>query len=607
MAEITAMRNNALPYPMYGLAWTITFPFLDADGDLVTAATTPDAERSLNGDTFADCTNESTEIATGSGVYYLTLTAAEMTADIVTVIAKSATAGMKTTVATLYPRKLVQFKASATSAAGAAGTITFDAGASTIDDFYNGMVIVATLDGAVETRIITDYVGSTKVASVTPNWNTTPDSDDTFIVYLTPEMSHYVRADVLAIAGAAVSTSAAQLGVNVVNAGGTAWASGAITAAVIATGAIDADAIADNAIDAGAIAADAITAAKIADGAIDAATFAANAITSTVIANDAITDAKVAADVTIASVTGAVGSVTGNVGGNVTGTIGGLTAAALKDFFDTDSATTYASAVAGSVVKEIADNAGGSALTEAGIAAAVWDLDATSHQTQGTFGQAIGDPAADTDTIYALANSIKSDTAAILADTGTDGVIVASIANNAITAAAIATGAIDADAIADNAIDAGAIAADAITAAKIADGAIDAATFAAGAITATVIATDAIDNDAIAANAVTEIQNGLATAASITALNNLSAAQVNAEVVDALATDTYAEPGQGAPSATTTLAAKINYLYKAWRNKTTQTSSQYSLYADDASTIDQKATVSDDATTMTRGEVATGP
>ncbi len=34
------------------------------------------------------------------------------------------------------------------------------------------------------------------------------------------------------------------------------------------------------------------------------------------------------------------------------------------------------------------------------VAAAVWDMDATAHQTQGTFGQAIGDPAADTNTIY---------------------------------------------------------------------------------------------------------------------------------------------------------------------------------------------------------------
>jgi hypothetical protein len=36
---------------------------------------------------------------------------------------------------------------------------------------------------------------------------------------------------------------------------------------------------------------------------------------------------------------------------------------------------------------------------------AVWDEDATGHQTQGTFGQAIGDPAADSDSIWALVNT----------------------------------------------------------------------------------------------------------------------------------------------------------------------------------------------------------
>ena len=39
------------------------------------------------------------------------------------------------------------------------------------------------------------------------------------------------------------------------------------------------------------------------------------------------------------------------------------------------------------------------------IADAVWDEDATAHQTQGTFGQAIGDPGADTDTIWGLVNT----------------------------------------------------------------------------------------------------------------------------------------------------------------------------------------------------------
>lgn len=130
---------------------------------------------------------------------------------------------------------------------------------------------------------------------------------------------------------------------------------------------------------------------------------------------------------------------------------------------------------------------------------------------------------------------------------------------------------------------------------------------AAGTVTAAAIATGAIDADAVAADAVTEIQFGLATAASIAALNNISAAQVNTEVVDALANDLYGEPAQGAPGVSLSLANKINYLYKAWRNKKTQTSTTWSLFADDATTVDQKATVSDDATTATVGEIATGP
>lgn len=78
-------------------------------------------------------------------------------------------------------------------------------------------------------------------------------------------------------------------------------------------------------------------------------------------------------------------------------------------------------------------------------------------------------------------------------------------------------------------------------------------------------------------------------------------------IVTELNTTTYAEPAQGAPGATITLAAKIGYLYKAFRNKATQTATTYSLYNDDAATVDHKATVSDDATTFTRGEIATGP
>jgi hypothetical protein len=81
---------------------------------------------------------------------------------------------------------------------------------------------------------------------------------------------------------------------------------------------------------------------------------------------------------------------------------------------------------------------------------------------------------------------------------------------------------------------------------------------------------------------------------------------VNAEVVDALATDTYAEPGQGAPGATISLASKIGFLYKAWRNRHTQTATEYALYDDAGTTKDQEAAVSDDGVTTERGEVGTG-
>jgi hypothetical protein len=70
---------------------------------------------------------------------------------------------------------------------------------------------------------------------------------------------------------------------------------------------------------------------------------------------------------------------------------------------------------------------------------------------------------------------------------------------------------------------------------------------------------------------------------------------------------TLSEIGQGNPSANASLVDMVRYLYKAWRNRKTQTASQYSLFADDGTTVDQKATVSDDGTTTTIGEIGTGP
>jgi hypothetical protein len=68
-----------------------------------------------------------------------------------------------------------------------------------------------------------------------------------------------VDSNLTYLAGSALNTASAQLGVNVVNAGGTAWGSGAITSGAFAAGAINAAAIAADAIGASELAADAVT------------------------------------------------------------------------------------------------------------------------------------------------------------------------------------------------------------------------------------------------------------------------------------------------------------------------------------------------------------
>ena len=93
--------TDARPIPKKNVAYRVTFPILDANGDLVAGASGLDSEVSLDGGTFADCTNEATQIATSSGMYFLDLTAGEMDADTVAVIVKS-TEG-KTVPIVMYP------------------------------------------------------------------------------------------------------------------------------------------------------------------------------------------------------------------------------------------------------------------------------------------------------------------------------------------------------------------------------------------------------------------------------------------------------------------------------------------------------------------------
>ena len=95
--------SDAKPFPIKNTAYRVTFPILDADGDLVTGATGLDSEISKDAGTFTDCTNEATEIATSSGIYYLDLSSTEMNADCVAIIVKTSSSGAKTTTLVMYP------------------------------------------------------------------------------------------------------------------------------------------------------------------------------------------------------------------------------------------------------------------------------------------------------------------------------------------------------------------------------------------------------------------------------------------------------------------------------------------------------------------------
>lgn len=402
--------TDATAIPIKNQAYRVTFPILDADGDLVTGATGLDSEVSKDGGTFADCTNEATEIATSSGIYYLDLTSTEMNADTVAIIVKTSSSGAKTTPIVLYPAESGDIIVNVKQINGTNQTAR-DIGASVLLSTGTGTGQLDFTSGVVKANV-TQYGGSNGTfASGRPEVNTTH------------------------IAGSAVSTTTAQIGVNAVQISGDSVAADNL----------------ENAYDdtAGAVRWHGIIDQGTAQSATDttlvlraAAAFADNELNGCLIYISGGTGAGQVRQITSyvgstdtatvptwtttpsgtitymilpfsGSLSGSVGSVTGNVGGNVTGSVGSLAAQAKAD--------------------------------------------------------------------------------------------------------------------------------------------------------------------------------------------------VNAEVVDVLTVDTIAQPGQETPAATQTFAKMVAYLYKALRNKKTQTSTQYSLFNDAGDTVDQKATFADDGTTATVGKISSGP
>jgi hypothetical protein len=87
----------------------------------------------------------------------------------------------------------------------------------------------------------------------------------------------------------------------------------------------------------------------------------------------------------------------------------------------------------------------------------------------------------------------------------------------------------------------------------------------------------------------------------VSALNDLSAADVNAEVVDVMRTDTVAEIA-AVPAANAPLHSMIQWLFSLARNKRTTTATTDTLRNDADGADIASSTISDDGSTFTRGE-----
>ncbi|HND25060.1 MAG TPA: hypothetical protein PK229_12125 [Rhodocyclaceae bacterium] len=153
-----------------------------------------------------------------------------------------------------------------TAQAGAAGTVTLDASASGTTDFYVGCLVYLTGGtGVGQARVVTAYNGTTKVATITPNWATNPDATSTFAVLAGdhPKVDSSLQVTAASVQGNVTGSVASVTG----NVGGNVSGNVSGSVASIAAGGIGATSFAAGAIDAAAIAADAIGSSELATSA----------------------------------------------------------------------------------------------------------------------------------------------------------------------------------------------------------------------------------------------------------------------------------------------------------------------------------------------------
>jgi hypothetical protein len=103
-----------------------------------------------------------------------------------------------------------------TAQASGASTITLDAGASAVDNFYNDCIVHA----GGQYRPVQSYVGATKVATIFPGWATQPGAVAYELLMGTQvDLGCWVNVIPTALSGGAVSAAVTSMGASVITAG----------------------------------------------------------------------------------------------------------------------------------------------------------------------------------------------------------------------------------------------------------------------------------------------------------------------------------------------------------------------------------------------------
>lgn len=238
----------------------------------------------------------------------------------VTVTTNNDKTGYSLTTTPLSAASLVS--TSGTASAGASATLTLT-GASSTDSTYNGQTILLTGGtGAGQARVVSGYVGATKVATVSPAWSTTPDNTSTFVVLAMGRatLDQWLGVTPLALSSQQVQAIVPSSTVVASVTGAVGSVIGAVGSVTGNIGGISGVTIPSTIASPTNITAGTITNVTNLTNAPTAGDFTATMKTSL----NAATPASVTG--AVGSVTGAVGSVTGNLGGNVNGNVVGSVA-----------------------------------------------------------------------------------------------------------------------------------------------------------------------------------------------------------------------------------------------------------------------------------------